>query len=605
MTTTKRAAVLLIVVVLIVGVECSFASPQTPAPVVIEDSVTSQVAHWTAVLNRLVLEAKTLQNQSARPEAIAAVADAFWDLDKKKSNELFNAALDSAFSIQPEDQRDKSLRRVIVAAGRRDIDLAKDLTGKLQAREESGPRKQPLMAAIDLVTIDSAAAEAIAIANVRSGPSYETAELLAKLNSENANGATRVFSAYLVNVRREDPSQLLWLAGFPFGSDEAWGGSIDPAKFWGGFTSKDNALNPNPPMARAFLGVAAQTIDRILEDASSLSPPQAENYRALAFFILMYQSQNVDLYRPDLSARWQTLLQNIGSTLQPDRRAAISQQVATIAAARQKRTKPPPNDRQVFDDDSIKSVETLEGVCNRDQAYTNIAVQLSFQQDFKRALSVADKVDNLETRSDVIQFIYFDKALFTISPKSSGDLDEAFAYAQRVGAPDQRGFLYLKFAEFAAKKDSERARLILNDVLKLSDQIEDRKFRASLLFLSAYNLAVLDSSFLEVYTTLEKAIHLLNDDQELNADKIRMLRRIYQKCDAASPSWTGTGEDVGSFNLSETLVRISEKDSRTAEELASELPEGLNRTRTLAAIASARLKSLESSQKTRVRRPAL
>lgn len=589
--TLSNKTIRFFVILLFVGFNPTVVFTQSQKTPGATEKNNSEIIHWTSVLNRLVVEAKTLQDETARPEAVIAVADAFWVLDNKKSRELFSAALDLALAIDTPRARDSSLRRVIIGAGKRDSGLAKELASRLQSKQDSGKRTQSLGAAIDLVEINPKAAEAIALANVRNGPSFDAAELIFALHKEDPAAAARVYSAYLANLNREDPSQVLWLAGYPFGFHETLGGSLNPSQLFGVFGLNSDGLSVNPGLANALLTTASQTVDRLLEEAAAKPPAQADTYKALAFFILTYLSPHVEQYRPDLVSRWLPLRQNVAGMIDVRRRDEIEKQVASITASRLKADRRSDEQQPDSSEDSLAGIEKLTGSCQRDEAYAHAAFRSSYKNDFKKALTLADKINDLGLRAEVMQFVYFDMALFGISPKSLGGLDEALAHAQRVNRPDQRGFLYLKLAEFAAKSDGDRARLILNDVLKTCDQIDDPDFRAALLFASAYNLATLDSTFLESFSTLQKAILLLKDNKEVRIDKISLVRRVNFNCDSANPHWYGGVSDVGQFNLIETLLRISEKDWRVAEELASELPEGLNRTRSLAALAGERIRA--------------
>ena len=47
-------------------------------------------------LDRLIIEARTLQDQNSRPDAVIAVADTYWELDQNKARDLFLTALDLA-----------------------------------------------------------------------------------------------------------------------------------------------------------------------------------------------------------------------------------------------------------------------------------------------------------------------------------------------------------------------------------------------------------------------------------------------------------------------------------------------------------------------------
>lgn len=581
--------------ILALSLVCSIATAQSvtsqgrPA----SDENHSELIHWTEVLNRIAFDAKTLPNPADRPEALIAIADAFWDLDKKKSRELFILAVDQALSIESRKVRDLLLRRLMIAAAKRDSELAKDLAKQLQLKDDSEASVQSLTAASDLVDIDVKAAEALALINTSNGPSFETASLIFELHKQSPAAAGRVYAAYLASLREDDPSQLLWLAGYPFGFHEALGGSIEPSQLIGVFGLSSSGLSANPSLAQAFLSTATRTIERMLRQSSAMPPQQAETYKALAFFILSYLSPQVERYRSDLASRWLSLQQSVGAGIDFRRRAEILKQVATIAASRAQADTRTDDQKFTSGEELLADVEKLSS-CQRDLSYTRAALHSSYRADFKKALSLADSVSDLKLRSNALQYLFFDISLAVTSPRASGNLDEGLAYAQRVDTPDQRGFLYLKLAEFAARENRDRARVILNDVLKICDRIEDQSFQAALLFAASLHLIKLGAPLPEIFPILEKAIHLLSNDKQVRIDQISLVRRLeMMDCDSRTPQWYGDFNNLGQFNVIETLVQISEIDAGMAEQLASDLPTGSNQIRSLAAVATAQIKRLQ------------
>ena len=588
---TKRLPGAILVLSLVSSIATAQSvTPQAPHG---DDEKHSELIHWTEVLNRIVFEAKTLPNTADRPEVLIAIADAFWDLDKKKSRELFSLAVDQALSVESRRVRNLSLRRLMVAAAKRDLDLAKDLAKRLQEKDDSEAGVQTLTAASDLVDIDVKAAEALALANTSNGPSFETASLIFELHKQSPAAAGRVYLAYLASLHDDDPSQLLWLAGYPFGFHEALGGSIEPLQLIGVFGLTSSGLSANSALAQAFLSTATRTIERILRQSSALPPQQAETYKALAFFTLSYLSPQVERYRPDLAPRWLSLQQSVGAGLDFRRRAQILKKVATIAASRAQAGTRTDEQKLTSGEELLADVEKLSS-CQRDLSYARAALHSSYRSDFKKALSLVESVSDLKLRSNALQFLFFDISLSVTSPRASGNLDEGLAYAQRVDTPEHRSFLYLKLAEFAARDDRGRARVILNDVLKICDRIEDQSFQAALLFAASLQLLKLETPLPEIFPIMEKAIHLLSNDKQVRIDQISLVRRLEMMgCDGSTPQWYGDFNNLGQFNVIETLVQISEIDAGVAEQLASDLPTGSNQIRSLAAVATAQIKRLQ------------
>ena len=544
------------------------------------------------VLDHLALDARTLHDQNSRPDAVIAVADAYWELDQNKARDLFLAALDltlaSDFSSK---DRDSTARRVLVSAARRDPELTKKMINRLQASQDRESRIEPIGAAIDLLQTDLKAAEAIALASSKLGPSLDSAWLIFELQKQDSAAADRVYLAYLNNVNRGAPSQLLWLAGYPFGYVEALGGSNDPLQFTGMLGIRSSTLRPNPALARAFLQITTEVINQVLAESTGLSPEQAEALNGLIFFTSTYLSPQIERYRPDLTNRWRALQERSSAGVAMNRRQDIVSRVNSIFAAR-----PRENEETVESGASIEDLlaeaEKLPTTCQRDSAYARALFQLSHQKDFRRALSVADKIDSLDLRTQALQFIYYDMAVAALSTKTTANLDEASRNAERLTLPEQRGLLYMKMAEVArANGDRDRAFAFMLEAGRSAERIVEPGARAGLLFSVAYELTDLDSSLSEPIRMMRSAIQVLNDNKNIKIDQINLLRRVDLGCGNKSGEWYGSSSPLAQFNLIETLGKIASSDVTTAEELIGSLAEGPNRIRARAAIARAQIKS--------------
>jgi hypothetical protein len=105
----------------------------------------------------------------------------------------------------------------------------------------------------------------------------------------------------------------------------------------------------------------------------------------------------------------------------------------------------------------------------------------------------------------------------------------------------------------------------------------------------------MDPSLIMPIRMMKDAIRLLNDNENVKIDQISVLRRLDLSCDKKAGVWFGSGEPIGRFDLIDTLVKISVQDSSTAEELAGDLKGGVNRVRTLAAIADSRIRAAHAA----------
>lgn len=552
-------------------------------------------------LDRLSVEARTLQDQNSRPDAVIAVADTYWELDQNKARDLFLTALDLALAIDVSSKdRGSTVRRVLAFAARRDPELSKKLIDRMQAAKDRESRIEPIGAAIDLLQTDRKAAESIALASSHLGPSLDSAWLIFELQKQDSAAADRVYLAYLNNVNRGIPGKLLWLAGYPFGYVEAFGGSTDPLQFTGVYGVRTSTLTANPALARRFIEVATEVINQMLRESAGVTSEQAEALNGQLFFMSAYLSPQIERYRPDLANRWRELQERSAAGVDMNRRQQILSKVNDIFATRQPQNEVT-SEEVTSIDDVLDEAEKLPTTCLKDSAYARVLFQLSHKKDFKRAVSVADKIDSLDLRSQALQFIYYDMAMAALSTKAATNLDEASRNADRLTLPEQRGLLYMKMAEVArANGDRDRAFALVTEAGRLAEKVTEPAARAGLLFSAAYELADLDSSLSEPIRMMRSAIQLLNDNKNIKMDRITLLRRVDLGCSKNPGEWYGSSSPLTQFNLIETLAKIASSDITTAQELVSFLAEGLNRVRAQAAIAKVEIKAYREVSKGRV-----
>lgn len=550
------------------------------------------------VMDHLVLDARTLQDQNARPDALIAVADVYWELDQSKAKSLFPMALDFALAIDLSSKdRDSTVRRVLASAARRDPELTKKLISRLQTSQERESRIDPVGAAIDLLQIDRKATEAIAVASSKIGPSFDAAWLIFELQKQDSAAADRVYLAYLNNLNRSEPSQLLWLAGYPFGYVEAFGGSSDPLQFTGMFGIRNSTLTANPTLAKSFLGITTEVINQTLRESTGIPPEQAEAVNGLIFFLSAYLSPQIERYRPDLTNRWRALQESSAAGIGMKRRQEILRKVNDIFAARQ-REHEETGDAMTSIEDLLAEAEKLPTTCQKDSAYAHVLFQLSHNKDFRRATVVADKIYSLDLRTQALQFLYYDMAVAALATKTTANLDEALRNAERLTLPEQRGLLYMRMAEVSsAGGDRDRAFTFMLEAGRLAERIADPAARAGLLFSVAYALADLDSSLSGPIRMMRSAIQVLNDNKNIKMDQITLLRRVDLSCDNKPGEWYGSSSPLAQWNLIETLAKIASSDITTAEELVNYLSEGPNRVRARAAIARVEIKTFREVSK--------
>ena len=558
-------------------------TPTTPSDLVLK------VSKWVSLLDQQTIDARSLSDE-IRPEAMISIADAYWEFSPDKSKELFVAALDSAFTIEKENTRQIVLNRIISSAAKRDPQFAKTLT-RLLLDKDNGP-KHAIATAVELANSDTQTAEAIALSSVAFGPSFDSAWLIFQLQKHDSSAADRVYSAYLNSPNSRTLPKLLWLAGYPFGYGEAFGGAMDSVQLTGISGFRVNTLTPNRDLAIAFLTVADQTIAAAINSLNGAAPEQVEAVNSLVFFTVTYALPEIEKYRPDLYGRWAALGVQSSQAINPNHRSAILSKLRTILTDRE-RARSQSSDTGQSVEDTLEKAEHITGSCQRDAVYANASLDMSYKTEFKRAMSIADKISALDLRSNVIQFIYYDMAVAGASGKASITVDEALKYANRVESPEQRAVLLVRLSARLSKdgKEEESKQLIF-DTINLSERVADPSARAAVLVAAEKQLS--ESDFEDRFKALKTAVAVINRDKETKIDQLSVWRRVDLGCEQKGIAWHG-GRIVN-LNLTDALARFSQTREDEALQLALEFDSGANRIRAVAAVAGAAIKRIKAQE---------
>jgi len=137
----------------------------------INNDESAEVLQWKYLLATLATDGHSLLPEKERPQALAAVADAYWNVDRDIARELFKAALDSACSLTEERKCDSlAINRVLAVGTKRDISLTKTLLKTIGEKQKPGDLDEtPLSVALDLLATDPNGATNLAQTFVAAG----------------------------------------------------------------------------------------------------------------------------------------------------------------------------------------------------------------------------------------------------------------------------------------------------------------------------------------------------------------------------------------------------------------------------------------------------
>lgn len=573
-------------------------TPETPSGLIVRAS------KWAALLDQQIIEARSL-SEEARAEALASVANAYWELSPDKSKELFVAALESSFAIETESNRQPVLSRIIASAAKRDPQLARRLTQSL-IENESG-EKHAVSIAVDLLGSDTRTAEAMALSAVSFGVSADIAWLIFQLQARDPAAADRVYAAYLNSPNSKTLPKLLWLAGYPFGNGEAIGGATDPLQFTGTSGFRLKTLTANRALANAFLTIADQAIAAAITSLNGATPEQVEAVNSLVFFTVNYLLPETEKYRPDLYGRWAAYGVQSSQLVNPYHRSAILSKLQTILAARE-RARNQSTDMNTSSgtseslEDTLEKTEKLAGSCQRDVVYAKASLNLSYRADFKRAMSVAEQISELNLQSNVIQLVHYDMAMSGAKAKASITIDEAVKYAHRVELPELRAWLLLKLSSRLSDEGrGVESNQLIHDATNIAERIADPSARASVFV--AIEKQLPESNVEDRFKALKLAVGVLNSSKQIKIDQLSVWQRLDLSCEQNNNEWHGGR--IATLNLIDGIVRFSQTREDEALQLAMQLDARVNRIRAVTAVAGSaieRIKTEETKKSTPAKR---
>lgn len=571
----------------VVGQVANGARPKRRA----EGTPAPDVARWQYLLDDLAREARTLTREETVPPLLAEVADAYWDLDQVKSRELFTTAMEAALSLKPDAKgASGALRQVITLATKRDAALARGLSEKIFEAGAKGrwATEASVSAAVDLLETDPAAAARLAEAQAPAGPSMDSAWLIVQLGARDAAAADRVYGAYLGRFAPETGfglERLLWLAGYPFGHAESFGGALKPSRLVGFSGMRSPVLTARPELAQAFLDVALRASQDALRRAGSAEPQRAEALNELVLFTAAYLLPEVRRYRPQAVPLWAQVEQQAQAGASVPEKDFVAKRVQEIFGSR---PRPGQQPGELYAagraEDLLAEAEKLPGGCKRNTQLAQAALSISHGKDFSRALEVSGRVESESLRESVRQFLYYDMAYAALKRGDAVGLEDAQKYAELVTPSEQRALLYVKIATAALKLgDRQLASALLGKTMRLTETISEPAAQASILLAAAAGFAAFDAY--DGYKALTEAVKIVNRAKTLNVEDFRVLRKVNLACRAGEDSWYGDSDKAERFSLFETFARIAAADADGALSLARDLDEPSTRIRSLISIA--------------------
>lgn len=554
---------------------------------------STDLTEWKILLDNLAVETRTLEPEQERPLIIAELADAYWQIDKNQSKKLFKDAFDRALSLPTAHKPGEITATVLSIAARRDRALARSLTNRLIESQDQGSSSggQALRLARDLLESDPGLAVELAQAVASDGPSMSGLWFLFKLAEKDPAAAEKLYDVYLKRLvtRNPDLSSVLWLAGYPLGYGEAYGGSIDPVSFTGFGGLRTPGLKPHPTFARAYLQLAFASITDTLRRAATANNSDRDVLNSLALFSAAYLFPEVQRYLPNAEGAWSALYSQAQTGTPDERRAAVEKRVQSIFELRARTSNQSTDDYLSGDaEEKLELISKMPEGCKRDQAYAEVAFNFGYSKKFSQARQMADQIGSISLRDNVLQFINYDIAGAAID---SGNLVEAAPLAEKVAAKSQRALLFVRIAAKSVKSGDKSGALdLLNRARVLVRDPGDPGLQAGVLLAVASVYVQFDP--LEATVVMREAIKAVNHVKDRVPGAFSVLRRVDFGC-GGEDRWYGGRERAETFSLYETLAALAASDiqGQGALSLASELEDRPTRIRAQLSVIKAVLRT--------------
>ena len=586
-------------------------------------------ASAVSLVSALAEEARGFGEPALRAREQARAADALWDTDRERARALFQRAWEAAEAHDKDTQNLSDVERrrraiaqgaagsrgllnmrreVVILASKRDRELGEEFLAKLdEARksEESAataappatqgpaqPQGQPFnpdnpppamaqrLGLAQQLLDDGDVEHAMQFADPALYPVNTFGmNILNTLREKDAPAADKRFMA-LVTRSASDPSAdantVSLLSSYPFTpflyiTVNRQGNSH--TRRWRGNNNPPAGLDPR--VREAFLGAAAQILLR------PLPPPEEDRSssgRVGGYVVTTRMLPLFDRYAPDraavLRARQALLAQDT-----PERNRRPDDPVLTRGVV-------PEDPNRDAVQEALDKLDQAKTANERDMIYFRAAME-SLEKDPARAREFADKIEDPDTRKQLISFMAFQQVEAAVRAKRGDD-------ALKLSRGDeltrvQRAWGLTEAARLLAKDQPGRAGAALDEAAAEARRIDDgTPERVRALIAVATQLAALDRA--RAWELMGEVVKSANALPDFSGEDGEITVRVEFKGGGAMTQ----NSNVESFDLSGVFTALAREDFDRAAALARTLKaEGPRSVATLAIARSVLVKKPE------------
>lgn len=578
---------------------CQIISAQTAgnkgvsAKVATHKNENPAIVRWRIFLDSMIQEARTVFPEERRPFAIVDVAGAYWEIDREAASALYVSALDSAWNLTEQDNKNRRvLNYVLSSATRLDSNLAKTLTKRLIEKEDSDRERDGISSAtaLEILNEDVAKAAQLAEAFAPNGLQYGTATfLIYRIAEQDVQLSNRVYGVYLnkVGANENIPLELILpLGGYAFGYAEFY--SIDSkGQMFGSTFPQIKGLSANPNFTNAYLNLAFRRIARAIEMRNDVVGAQFENLNYQILFALEYLMPEAARFAPNSLSAWQQLQQQgmVGVTLQQMTQISAHINAINQARARAQRFTDSSQAAEEEAEANLENVEKLTGTCQRDAVYSQAALTFSSRKNFKRANEIAGNIEDLKQSAVVKEALFYD---MTISAIGSEDWETAQENLKKLSSIELKTMAYAKLATaLASKNEKTQSASVFSEAVAIAEKVPEAEIRSGFLF--ALSTIILKSDPLEAQSLIKNAVKSLNKQEARDLGYFSIPIKVSLSCSGAENNWYGDSISLSNSNVFDALTIFAKQNPEEAKLTAESIDDKVTKIRTLAAVAKTAL----------------
>lgn len=576
-----------------------------------------------ALVRMQLSESKAFTDPVKRISVMTRAADLLWADERETARAVFTEAFDlasahfrehgdevrheqaradskmSGLTVEVPDQRFVVLR----AIARHDAVWARELAARAadETRAEesknkeaaAGSNRRPVGAKLlsfaeTLLPNDLQTALAVARTTFRDPATMYLPHFLFEVAKVDRAAADALYREAFAAYAGRDTDSLIYLSQYPFALEYP---VVQELGYM--YSAPPRGFTGDPELQRQYVAAYLSLAERRLAALAQQPPTPDETSGHHSEPDTIYEALRAleSLSGPQQPATLERITALEGQAvvlLSPERQRAIASEAARASS-------PPESAGGGGDpfDNMIEQAGRQADPGRRDHSITVAIVAVGALAPVDKVEDAAQKIGDMETRGQVLNWFYFMRAQAAVK---GGALDDARKLAEHVEALDERALLFLQIAEEGLKRAGDRVRAaeLLNAVVAAADKAPETEAKARTLLGVAYLYSKLDQlRALEVMGLAVKTINRLRDP---NLGSAYLMRRIQGRDFAMYMSHPMPG-----FSLENSFRELGARDFEATISAANNLDDKYLRAVGVLAVAA---RCLEDAQKPATRKPA-